>query len=127
MALAVELALGRDRFVVYDLHLESQCEDDLRLWQLSEVVGDSRRYPASTPIVIAGDLNTRNSPSPLKKYLETSGFRDAYPGRPLSTKPNGTTLDWIFTRGPASCVETTVYPYVRASDHYPVSTNLKLS
>ncbi len=128
MALAVELVFRRARLVVYDLHLESQADDNLRLWQLSEVLQDSLRYTADTPIVVAGDLNTRKAPSPLKSYLLSAGFRDACEDRACrGTKPSGRTLDWIFTRGPVACSGTKVHRDVRASDHYPVSTNLTVT
>ena len=128
MALVAEVAFGRGRLVIYDLHLESQADDQLRLAQLSEVVSDSRRYPGDTPVLIAGDLNTHRAPTPLQKYLLSSGFRDASEGCSLrATKPNGQTLDWIFSRGPIVCSETRVHQNVRASDHYPISTTLTLA
>ena len=127
MALVAELATGRTPMVVYDLHLESQEDDALRMWQLSEVVQDSLRYPADTPIIVAGDLNTRDMPSPLRSYLLQAGFRDACEnGNCGGTKPNGQTLDWIFSRGPVVCSGTRVHREIRASDHFPLSTNLVL-
>lgn len=44
MALAAEVTSGRKRLVVYDLHLESREDEDLRLLQLIEVVQDCLRY-----------------------------------------------------------------------------------
>lgn len=128
MALVAEVALGRGRLVIYDVHLESQADDQLRLAQLKEVVDDSLRYPPDTPILIAGDMNTHRAPSPLQKYLLSSGFRDACEGcSHRATKPNGQTLDWIFSRGPIICSETRVHQNVSASDHYPISTTLRLA
>jgi endonuclease/exonuclease/phosphatase family metal-dependent hydrolase len=128
MALVAELNIGSSRLVIYDLHLESKGDDDLRLWQLSEVVLDSSRYPYDTPLVVAGDFNTRNIPSPLRDYLLMTGFRDACDGiqRP-GTKRNGQRLDWIFVRGPVVCSGTRVHQDAKASDHFPLSTNLTLN
>jgi endonuclease/exonuclease/phosphatase family metal-dependent hydrolase len=127
MALVAELVLGGTPLVVYDVHLESKADDDLRLWQLSEVVHDSCRYSANTPVVVAGDLNTSIAPSPLEQYLLAAGFRDACEGhRRGGTKPDGRRLDWIFVRGPARCFDTRVHRDTTASDHYPMSTNLTL-
>jgi endonuclease/exonuclease/phosphatase family metal-dependent hydrolase len=128
IALIAELAVGHYRLVIYDLHLESQCDDGLRLWQLNEVVHDSLRYPMGTPVVLAGDLNTRTTPSPLRHYLLASGFQDACErmGCP-ATKPSGHTLDWIFIRGPAIASDTRVHQEIRASDHFPLSTSLVLT
>lgn len=128
MALIAEVMMGRTKLVVYDVHLESQGDDDLRLSQLSEIVHDSNRYSMDTPIVIAGDLNTRNAPSPLQHYLLASGFQDACDSRYCrGTKPSGETRDWIFTRGPVTCSGTTVHHEITASDHFPVSTNLTVN
>jgi len=125
MALTAEIACGPGRLVVYNLHLESKGDEDLRLAQLSEVVRDSLRYPPAVPVVIAGDLNSYHSPSPLSAHLLESGFQDACQGRQCrGTKPDGRTLDWIFTRGPVVCSETRVHHDIAASDHYPVSTVL---
>jgi len=128
MALATELALGNTRLVVYDLHLESKGDDGLRLSQLTEVVHDSLRYPRETPIVLAGDLNTHQAPSPLRRYLLSAGFVDASDGCDChGTIRDGRTLDWLFTRGPAICSGTTVHREITASDHYPLSTVLRLT
>ena len=126
MALTAELVFGSTRLVVYNLHLESKGDDDLRLSQLTEVVQDSLRYSQDIPIILAGDLNTYRSPSPLRRYLLSAGFVDASAGCDChGTKPNGQTLDWIFTRGPAVCSGTRVHQETKASDHYPVSTILR--
>jgi len=128
IALIAELDVGRTRLVVYDVHLESQGDDDLRMWQLSEVVHDSLRYSLDTPVMVAGDLNTRGSPSLLRRYLLAAGFQDACEdSRCRGTKPSGHTLDWIFIRGPAVCSGTRVHQEIKASDHYPLLTNLTLT
>lgn len=128
MALVVEMPAGPRPLVVYDLHLESQADENVRLWQLSEVVQDAGQYPLDTPVIVAGDMNTRESPSLLSEYLLTAGFQDAGEGSPRrGTKPNGKTLDWIFIRGPVVCTETKIHQDVRVSDHYPLSTKLTLT
>ncbi|MEN6533616.1 MAG: endonuclease/exonuclease/phosphatase family protein [Bryobacteraceae bacterium] len=125
MCLVSELVIGRTRLVIYNVHLESKEGDDLRLWQISEVLQDSLRYPHGTPIIIAGDMNTRVVPTPLRDYLLASGFRDACEGTHCQiTRPKGDRLDWIFLRGPVESSGIKVHNDVRASDHYPLSTNL---
>jgi endonuclease/exonuclease/phosphatase family metal-dependent hydrolase len=127
MALVAELAIGLSSLVVYDLHLESQGDDDLRMWQLSEVVRDSRRYSPDTPVIVAGDMYMRSSQSLLRRYLVAAGFEDARDdSRCGGTKPSRDTRGWIFTRGSAVCSDTKVHQEVKAFDHYPLSTNLTL-
>jgi len=120
--------VGSTKLVIYNVHLESQAQDDLRLIQLMELVHDSFQYSPDTPVIVAGDLNTHHSPSVLQRYLLSHGFKDACRGSACGgTKPNGQTLDWIFTRGPVNCTGTKVHRDVTASDHYPVSTNLTVT
>lgn len=127
MALATELRVGPVPLVVYNAHLESQAGDDLRLAQLVDIVNDSRRYSADTPVLIAGDFNTKRSPSSLVDYLLARGFRTACEGGVSGgTKPNGENLDWIFARGRAQLLAGTVHRNVRASDHYPLSTQISI-
>src|SRR5260370_22081844 len=57
LALVCETAIARKRLVTYNLHLESKGDDALRRSQLGETLDDAGRYDASTPIVLAGDLN----------------------------------------------------------------------
>lgn len=126
MALAAELVSGRTRLVVYDLHLESHGDDDLRLLQVMEVVQDSLRYPLDTPIVVAGDLNTRDSPSPVREFLLRAGFRDACESSQCAPTRGNYKLDWIFTRGPVLCWDTKVHTEIRASDHFPLSSAVRI-
>ena len=125
MALRAELRSGDRRLIVYDLHLESRADDDLRLLQLTEVVQDCLRYPRDTAIVVAGDLNTRDTPSPLREFLLRAGFHDACEGARRSATRSSYILDWIFTRGPVLSSDTKVHREVAASDHYPLSTTLR--
>jgi endonuclease/exonuclease/phosphatase family metal-dependent hydrolase len=128
MALVAEVAVGSTKLVIYDVHLESQADEGLRLMQLMELVKDSFQYPMDTPVIVAGDLNTKTAPSPLQRYLLSRDFKDACRGDACGgTKPGGQTLDWIFTRGPVVCTGTKVHRDVNASDHYPVSTTLTVT
>jgi endonuclease/exonuclease/phosphatase family metal-dependent hydrolase len=127
MALAAEVELGRTRVAVYNMHLESKGEDDLRMAQLTEVLQDTRRYRPDDPVLIAGDLNTRTSPCPLRQSLLACRFQDAC--APLgcrATKPNGQRLDWIFGRGQVVFKGAKVHQDVTASDHFPLSADLML-
>ncbi len=124
LALVAELQTARQRFVVYNAHLESRGPEDLRLSQIEDVLADTRRYPADTPILIAGDLNTRSPSSPVVEALLQAGFRKAVGDEVTTTR--GAALDWIFTRGPVSFQESMVHLDVRASDHFPLSVRIRL-
>ncbi|HSW48719.1 MAG TPA: endonuclease/exonuclease/phosphatase family protein, partial [Bryobacteraceae bacterium] len=83
-----------------------------------------RRYPVGTPILIAGDLNTRKPSSPVVAALLQEGFRMAV-GDQVTTA-RGAALDWIFIRGPVSFEEGLIHRDVRVSDHFPLSVLIRL-
>ena len=65
IALVTELDNGGKMLVVYNLHLESRGSEQGRLLQLNEVLADAERYPPETPVIVAGDLNTKTRTSPV--------------------------------------------------------------
>ncbi len=126
MALVTEFRAGERRLVTYNVHLESRGPENLRLSQLEEILADVHRYPALTPVVIAGDFNTRMAPSPLTDRLETEGFGNAIGQAPAGTNRAGRTVDWIFVRG-LRVVSGWVLADGNASDHHPLEVLLDLA
>lgn len=123
-ALALQLGEGGRRLVVYNVHLESRGEETLRLREMEEVLADLGRHPAGTPILVAGDLNTREEDSPVVRALLDAGFRAAAGGE--VTTRRGQALDWVFVRGPVEVQRARVHREVEASDHYPITFRLRL-
>jgi endonuclease/exonuclease/phosphatase family metal-dependent hydrolase len=135
IALVTEIPFGRGFLVVYNLHLESRNDEDLRARQLHEVISDTSRYPDSVTIVIAGDLNTKHRSSPCINLLQKSGFLDVI-GDPkrFTTNRGGQlahllidgALDWIWIRGPVKFSGGRIHTDIlKASDHWPVSVLLE--
>lgn len=124
LAMVVELGTPPNRLVLYNVHLESRGAPDLRLRQIEEIIADTRRYPGETPIVIAGDLNTREPSPPAIKALLDAGFRKAVGGE--VTTIHGTKLDWFFVRGPLAFADGAIHGQVRASDHFPLTLRVRL-
>jgi len=124
LALAVEVGTGQSRLVVYNVHLESRGPEELRLQQIEDVIADTQRYSSDAPMLVAGDLNTRETDSPVLKALLKAGFRLAV-GKEITTT-RGAALDWIFVRGPVSFKNGTVHRQVQASDHFPLTVQIKL-
>jgi endonuclease/exonuclease/phosphatase family metal-dependent hydrolase len=125
VALVAELDNGAKPLVVYDLHLESKGTEQLRLEQLDEVIEDAKRYPAETPIIIAGDLNTFIPRSRLIPRLHDAGFRNVLGDRRPKTHVLLGELDWVFVRGSIECEPGEVL-HIRGSDHYPIAVNVRL-
>lgn len=123
--LALELGTGGRRLAVYNVHLESRGPETLRLRQMEEVIADLGRHPADTPLLVAGDLNTREDDSPVVRALLDAGFRTAAGGE--VTTRRGAALDWVFVRGPVEAEGAVVHRDEGASDHYPITFRLRLT
>jgi len=126
IALASELDFGGRAVVLYNLHLESRGFGYTRYAQLAEVIEDSKRYPPGTPIVLAGDLNTKYVPARFVSLLEKAGFRNCFGSHRQRTHHIAFTLDWIFVRGAIQCEAAQVHREVAVSDHYPLTATLRL-
>ena len=132
VALATEIDIAGASTLCYNLHLESRSSDELRLAQLNEVLGDSAKYDSACLVILAGDLNLNASKPGIAGALARAGFRDAVPTARLATTPArhlleaGRHIDWAFVRGPGQADAGKVHRSVRASDHYPISFELRL-
>jgi endonuclease/exonuclease/phosphatase family metal-dependent hydrolase len=133
IALASEIEIASTSVVTYNLHLESRADDDLRLSQLGEVLCDTNSYDATRPIILSGDLNLNASKPGVTEVLANAGFRDAAPAARVATTPprhlldGGRHIDWAFVRGPVEIDKSRVHNYEKASDHYPISFELRSS
>lgn len=125
VALVTELDNGGKPLVIYNLHLESKGTEQLRLDQLEEVLADAQRYPAETPVIVAGDFNTFMPHSRLIPRLKQAGFRSAFGNRSLRTHVIAGALDWVFVRGSIECEHGQVL-HVPGSDHFPISVDVRL-
>jgi endonuclease/exonuclease/phosphatase family metal-dependent hydrolase len=130
IALVVEVQVQKKTLAVYNLHLESRGDDDLRLAQLEEAIGDAATYSGTTPALLAGDLNFDVSHAAPAGALNHVGFRSAVElPSPHTTTPRGLfrqlrTIDWAYVSGPVASTLGRVHTDVDASDHYPISFTL---
>ncbi len=125
IALVTELDNGGRTLVIYNLHLESRGSEQGRLLQLEEVLADAERYPPETPVIVAGDLNTKTRRSPVVPRLRQAGYRSAFGERKVRTHVIIGALDWIFARGPVQLQEAQVIRGAHASDHFPISAEVR--
>jgi len=125
VALITELDNGAKPLVVYNLHLESRGNDQLRLAQLEEVLDDAKQYPPETSVIIAGDLNAKTAHSALMPRLRQAGYRSAFGDRRIRTHLIIGALDWVFVRGPIECEHADVLRGVDGSDHFPITVNVR--
>ena len=113
--------------VVYNVHLESRGNDDLRCAQLCEVLDDLRQYGSEMPAIIAGDFNFDLSLEPAASILAGARFYIPYfngslrPTMKSSRLGRPRTIDWILSRGFFGSTAAKLHDSVSASDHYPLS------
>ena len=126
IALVSDLDYKGQTLVVYNLHLESRSAGEIQYQQLQEVLKDTERYPKDTPIVIAGDLNTKyaHSTKEVMKLMRDSGYESAFGDRQERTHWLVGDLDWIFTRGPIRISDGIVHRDLHGSDHFAVSARI---
>jgi len=133
IALVSQIELQGLSIVTYNLHLESRSDDDLRLSQLNEALQQAATHDPASPVIMAGDLNLDASNPQASELLGRAGFRDAVPTARVATTPNrhllepGRHIDWAFVRTSSQPNSGKVFRSVKASDHYPISFELRLS
>lgn len=133
IALVSEIDVQGVPILTYNLHLESRSGDDLRLAQLSEVLGHAATFDPARVLILAGDLNLDASKPRVSELLRRAGFREAVPTADVATTPHrhllepGHHIDWAFVRGSLQPNAGKVLRSVKASDHYPISFELRLS
>ena len=127
IALVADIADGERGLTVYNLHLESRGNSDLRHAQLEEVLLDATKFAPQSPVLVAGDLNFDASSALPVGATERLGFRSAIdlpsphttPARGLFQRARS--IDWAFLSGPIEAGRGLVHGDIKASDHYPIS------
>lgn len=133
IALVAEINVAGSKLLIYNLHLESRGNDELRLSQVEEVLSDAARQEPQRPVIIAGDFNLDASKDRAASAFATAGFQDAISVPRTPTTPShhllepGRRIDWAFVRGPVRSGSGRIHKQVRASDHYPISFTLTAS
>ena len=125
IAQVAELDNGGRTLIVYNLHLESKFDDELRGRQIEEVLSDARQYGPETAIVIAGDLNTFSDHSRVIARLNESGYRSCFGERHERTHVLIGALDWVFMKGPLHSEDARVIRDAHASDHFPIALEVR--
>jgi len=129
IALVTEARIAGRPLAVYNLHLESRGDDQLRASQLREVLAGTMTVPPSTPVIVAGDMNFDTSQPAAAALVEHSGLCDLIGPHSVPTTPrrlfhSGQAIDRALVRGPVRSEGITVHRSVEASDHYPLSFTL---
>ena len=128
IALICDVAIGANRLLTYNLHLESRGSNALRLAQLNETIADAGRN-AQSLVILGGDFNLESGNSKATSLIHAVGLRDGVQifGLPTTVarrfrRPKS--IDRIYVSGVARA-EGQVHTCIEASDHHPVSAVLR--
>jgi endonuclease/exonuclease/phosphatase family metal-dependent hydrolase len=119
-----ELEFGGRTLVVYNAHLESRSFGRIQTMQLDEILADAKQYPPDTPILLAGDLNTKYNAGAFLTKLREAGWRSAFGDKTPRTHVIVCSLDWVLVRGPLRIEQGRVVRGAGASDHFPISASV---
>jgi endonuclease/exonuclease/phosphatase family metal-dependent hydrolase len=116
--------------VVYDLHLESGGNDELRMGQLSELLTKIGQSPADAPVLLAGDFNFDLSRGPATTLITGMRIDNQFASlggrRTVPDHARAAAIDWTLTRGALSARDPEIHDSVTASDHFPLSLELRM-
>lgn len=127
IALVTELEYEHGTLVVYNAHLESRSFGRIQNLQLNEILADAKEhYSENTPIILAGDLNTKYNPGTFAAKLRRAGWISAFGTRTPRTHIFVCSLDWLLVHGPLDVRQGKVVRGVGASDHFPIFASVSL-
>ncbi|MGD1072705.1 MAG: endonuclease/exonuclease/phosphatase family protein [Bryobacteraceae bacterium] len=131
IALVNEIDVGGRSLAIFNVHLESRGEDQLRLAQLGETLSGAAQYASTRPVIIAGDMNLDISHITGGQAIRGTGFHDAVvvPGAATTIRKglrSGRSIDSILVRNGFRSGEGRIHNRVRASDHFPLSCAISL-
>jgi len=127
---SANIELGGQTMTTYNLHLESNEDDTLRVSQLNEVPLDAGSASKNSATLIAGDLNLDGAEGEAASALERAGSRDGVGLPNVRTRPGrgifdqGRSIDWIFVSSGLNGRNGRIQRNVRASDHFPISSEV---
>lgn len=132
VALGATVEIDGRRWRIYSAHAETRISFSKKLEQYNALLEDLKRYPAETPAVVMGDLNTWEPTfgKKVSKLFSDAGLQTPFDEqntfrRRVLFVPIELRLDWVWLRG----LEATSYGIdreIEVSDHWPLWTNVKL-
>ena len=132
MALICEITVAGRTLVLCNVHLESRGSDELRIRQLSDILADIGQHRAEMPVLVSGDFNIDLSRGHAASLIASTGIDNPFTkfgGRrtvPESRHGKPAAIDWMLTRGAVSACHPAIHESIAASDHFPLSLELRL-
>jgi endonuclease/exonuclease/phosphatase family metal-dependent hydrolase len=132
VALGASIQVNDERWRVYSVHAETRVSVTKKIEQMKAVLDDLARYPAQTPAIVMGDLNTweADADSKTEKFFKDAGLSTPFGGQATFSRrilfvPLELKLDWVWLRR-LEAVSHGIDRKITVSDHWPLWTNVKL-
>jgi endonuclease/exonuclease/phosphatase family metal-dependent hydrolase len=132
VALGATVEIANRKWRIYSAHAETRIRFGKKLEQFKALLDDLSHYPANTPTIIMGDLNTwePNAYDQVTKLFSDAGLKTPFDGKKTFKRrilfvPLELKLDWVWLRGldASSCG---IDREIEISDHYPLWTNVRM-
>jgi endonuclease/exonuclease/phosphatase family metal-dependent hydrolase len=131
VALGATVEIAGQPWRIYSGHAETRLSFNKKLEQYNAILEDLKRYPADTPAIVMGDLNTWEATAENKiiKFFSGAGMQTPFGSQTTFRRrvlfvPIELRLDWVWLRG----LEATSYGVdrkIEVSDHWPLWTTVK--
>ena len=132
MALICEISIQGRAMEVYNAHLESRGNDELRYSQLSEMLREAESNSEKAHVIVAGDLNfdiSRGAAASLTACMQLdSPFARLAGTKTARVRGRGrcAAIDWILTNKTLCTSDPEIHDSISASDHYPLSLEIHM-
>jgi endonuclease/exonuclease/phosphatase family metal-dependent hydrolase len=132
MALVCDVSIQGRTMVLYNAHLESRGDDELRFSQLSEMLREAESNAGKAHLIAAGDLNfdiSRGAAASLIAGMELdSPFFRLAGKETVAVRGRGrvAAIDWVLTDKKICTSAPQIHDSVSASDHYPLSLKVHM-
>lgn len=132
IALICEITIQARTLILYNAHLESRGNDELRSAQLSEMLSEVESSSEAAQVIIAGDFNfdlSLGTAATLvagmqldSPFARLGGTRTAWNRR----HARNAAIDWVLTGKALHVSIPEIHHSIGASDHFPLTLQLRL-
>jgi endonuclease/exonuclease/phosphatase family metal-dependent hydrolase len=132
MALVSDITIGGRTLVLYNAHLESRGNDELRSDQLSEMLSEASSDSRRAQVIVAGDFNFDVSRGPAATLIAGMQLDSPFVrlgGRATTRNcrlSRGSAIDWILTDKTLSAISPAIDSSINPSDHFPLTLDIHM-
>lgn len=132
VALGATVEIDRRKWRIYSAHTETRIPVGKKMEQFKAVLDDLAHYPAHTPAIVMGDLNTWEpyAGGKTRKLFTAAGMKTPFGSdstfkRSVLFVPIELKLDWVWLRG-LEAASFGINRKLEVSDHWPLWTTVRV-